>query len=308
MANKIHRTKLLKHREDWANLARMFTCFPFFCLPAITGIPNTWIGFFYCTVIWFLLNDMNFLLHQHVHNQITTSPRLNWGLDLVLSTTTGMSAYNWRQHHILRHHQGSDDWRSIYCCEVSEYSWFAALTHSLRNVPTMYWCPLKEAFVKGILRDEKQGLDFRSAFLEQFLISIIAVSFIVLEPFFYSWYYVLIYFFTALTDYDNHAGCDNSQYGFSNSTTNQCYNWVRNNFGYHTAHHYFPDAHWTTLPRLHEEIKEHIPIERIQNRWWTGLYTPPLLVYWLFAILQGTNRALHTQQTIERLTHENGTD
>ncbi len=271
--------KILKYTEDRANFWRALLSFPILCLPAITGFQDNWLGFFYCSVIWFLLSDTNFLLHQHVHLRLSTSRTLNGILDIMMSMTTGMSAYNWRQHHVLRHHRGNDDWEQPYQWEAQQYSWWGALIYSLRKTFIMYLYPLGESFFKGIILNHKRPIIYRAAFLEQIFIFLIMASFIMTEPLFYGWYYFLVYFFTSMADYENHVGCNKSPYGFSNNNTNHCYNWVRNNFGYHTAHHFFPKAHWTCLPKLHKTLNMHIPGTCMQSGWWTGIFTPPLVVY-----------------------------
>jgi len=39
------------------------------------------------------------------------------------------------------------------------------------------------------------------------------------------------------------------------------FNWLSFNVGYHTAHHYRPDVHWSKLPALHKALQERIPGE-----------------------------------------------
>jgi fatty acid desaturase len=101
------------------------------------------------------------------------------------------------------------------------------------------------------------------------------------RPASYATYYLCVMFFSRMTDYQNHVGCDEkSGFGFSNNALSPWYNRVRYNFGYHTAHHFFPDAHWTKLPELHAQIAEKIPPERMSDGTWTGLFNPPLIAYW----------------------------
>lgn len=52
-----------------------------------------------------------------------------------------------------------------------------------------------------------------------------------------------------------HDGCDpDSQFDHSRNFTGFFGNWFLFNNGYHTAHHLFPDAHWSLLPELHEKF------------------------------------------------------
>ena len=98
-------------------------------------------------------------------------------------------------------------------------------------------------------------------------------------PLFYGPFYALVWTFTRRTDYENHVGCDNSDFGFANNVLNERYNWIRNNFGLHTAHHLHPDAHWTFLPQFHAEIAERIPPERIEGIRWTRALNPMLISF-----------------------------
>jgi len=163
--------KILKYTEDRANFWRALLSFPILCLPAITGFQDNWLGFFYCSVIWFLLSDTNFLLHQHVHLRLSTSRTLNGILDIMMSMTTGMSAYNWRQHHVLRHHRGNDDWEQPYQWEAQQYSWWGALIYSLRKTFIMYLYPLGESFFKGIILNHKRPIIYGRLFLNKYLFS-----------------------------------------------------------------------------------------------------------------------------------------
>ena len=279
---------LLKHPEDRLNFLRALTAVPILLLPLLTGLPDGWRGLVYGSVIWFLLNDVNFILHQHVHYPLTNLRAVNALLDFLMSCTTGMSAYNWRQHHVLRHHQGDDSWGKAYDWEFKRYSFLGAFTYSLRNIFVMYAYPLFEAIVNGLFKNKREPIDFRAALVEQVVVSAVVWWLIFSEPRFYATYFFLTYFFTGTTDYDNHVGCDESEYGFSNNTVNPAYNWIRNNFGYHTAHHYFPEAHWSRLPELHREIEPHIPGNRIQNVRWTGFLTFPVLLHLLAKLWRRT--------------------
>jgi fatty acid desaturase len=263
---------------------RSLLAVPILLVPAIAGLPEGWAGLFAGLGIWFLLNDMNFLLHQHVHRPWTHSSFLNRTLDLLLSVVTGMSACNWRLTHLQRHHKGDDSWGKGFAWEIDRASFVGAVSYSVRGIPIVFFYPIFESFYRGFIRRTTGLISYRWAFAEQLFVTITISSLIVVRPEFYVPYYFCVLFFSRLTDYQNHVGCDErSEYGFSNNTLNPCYNWVRYNFGFHTAHHYFPDAHWTELPELHSGMASGIPQERIGSRPWTGLYTPPLIAWWICA-------------------------
>ena len=275
------RRRFLVRPEDRLNLIRAALSVPILLLPAATGLPAGGAGFAYGVAVWFLLSDTNFLLHQHVHRPLTLSPAVNRGLDWLLSAATGMSAYNWRQQHVLRHHRGDDSWGKAFEWEFRRPTLIGAVSYGLRGVPIVFARPLWEAFVRGVLRNDREPVRFRAAFVEQACVAAFAGTLIAREPAFYGPYYFLVLFFTRVADYETHAGCDESAYGFANNTLSAAYNRVRNNFGYHTAHHLFPDAHWSELPTRHAAIADRVPAERLGRKPWTGMWTPPGLTHLL---------------------------
>jgi fatty acid desaturase len=73
-------------------------------------------------------------------------------------------------------------------------------------------------------------------------------------------------FLTSQATYKHHTGLDTKNvYEASRTDLNPFWNKLTGNLGYHTAHHARPNAHWSTLPELHEKIKHRIPIENIEN-------------------------------------------
>ena len=270
---------ILKHPEDQVNYWRGWTCLPILLLPAVTGMPEGVYGIVYGLLIWFVLNDINFLLHQHVHYPLTRSTRQNAWLDWLMSFTTAMCAYSWRQQHIFRHHMGNDTWGAATRWEYEKPSFLRASIYAVRKGAAMYWYPLVQAINNGIAASEPGAINYRRALLQHAATNSVVVSLIIIEPSFYLLYYFFVYFFTTRTDYDNHVGCDDSEFGFSNNTFNATYNAVRNNFGFHTAHHYYPQAHWTQLPHLHEKLSTKIPPRFTSNDRWTGFWTPPLVIH-----------------------------
>ena len=267
------------------NLLRSLFALPLFLLPAIFGLPNSWGGLACGLLVWMCINDANFILHQHVHRPLTRVRPLNKVIDLLLSLTTGMSAYSWRQHHLLRHHRGDDSWRHARPWELRRPSFLGALWYSLRYGVLLLVLPLWEAFLRGVLCGHKHPLNFRMAFLEQSVVLLFAGVLIAAEPAFYGPCFFLVFFLTALTDYQNHVGCDSSKLEVSNNIVRAAYNRVRDNFGYHTAHHHFPGAHWTELPALHARIAGALPAARVGRGWWIGQVSAPLIILALSGFL-----------------------
>jgi len=261
------------------NLIRALTALPVLALPVAMPIPWNWKGVALGIAIWAILSDLNFVMHQHVHCRLTTSKSVNKVIDMLLGCVTGMSASNWRQHHIVRHHMHDESWSRPFKWELEKATFARAASYSLRYGCVMLVLPVQEAFWKGLVKRERHPLDFVAALGEHAFICGLMIVLVCLQPWFYGPYYLLVYFFTAMADYENHVGCDETEHGFSKNCTNALYNRVRDNFGYHTAHHYFPDAHWTRLPELHDSIATKIPADRISNRPWTGFLTVPIVIF-----------------------------
>ena len=200
-------------------------------------------------------------------------------IDSALSVVTGMSAFNWRISHVQRHHNGNDSWGAGFQWEMEKPTVLGALSYSARGIPIVLLFPVWESLVRSVSSKEAK-FPFRLAFFEQAVVIAVMLMLVLQKPQFYFPYYFAVLFFSRLTDYENHVGCDeSSEYGFSNNCLNTNYNKVRQNFGLHAAHHYFPNAHWTELPLLHEGIQDRIPPECKTNRAWTGYWTPPGLLF-----------------------------
>jgi fatty acid desaturase len=90
------------------------------------------------------------------------------------------------------------------------------------------------------------------------------------------WYYA-IYFISRYVDYLNHYGCDEHStdpYECANNSLSKLFNFVCHNFGYHTAHHLRPTAHWTELPSIHARIAHRIPQGQLKTFSWSCLLLP----------------------------------
>ena len=267
------------HSDDWPNVVRIVLGLPIFLLPLWIGIRINPGGVALALLIGFALNDMNFLLHQHVHCRLSERRWVNNGLDAVLGVMTGMTSSNWRQHHVLRHHQLDDSWGEGYAWEMRRRSVLGAITYSVRGAVVVIVRPYLETITRGVFRGEKAPINYRVAFVQQTLNFAVMAFLISRVPVFYAPFYAMVWIFTRRTDYENHVGCDDSDFGFANNVIDDRYNWLRNNFGYHTAHHLHPSAHWSSLPGFHAEIADQIPAERIEGIRLTRTLNPMLLVF-----------------------------
>ena len=68
--------------------------------------------------------------------------------------------------------------------------------------------------------------------------------------------------------YPHHSGLSlDDEFLASRNNMHWLFNIFTWNLGYHTAHHMWPELHWSLLPAKHEEIKDKIPQELILNNY-----------------------------------------
>ncbi len=269
----------LVHSLDRLNLLRVITALPIVLIPAVLHLSSDLTGVAIGLIVFFLLNDINFLLHQHVHCPLSPRRWFNEALDVWLGPVTGMTASCWRQHHLLRHHLMNDTWAEGREWELRRRTPVGAISYSVRGAPIVILRPYWESIVRGLVHNERTPIRFCQAFVLQTVNFAIIGVLVWRAAWFYVPYYALIWIFSRRTDYDNHVGCDETPFGFANNALDPRYNWIRNNFGYHTAHHLHPGAHWSQLPRLHEEIAAHIPQERFARMRWSRALNPGAVAY-----------------------------
>ena len=233
-------------------------------------------------VIFVLIGDTNYLLHLHIHHPFSTRKWLNVVLDLAMGLTTGMTASNWRIQHRYGHHRGIDTpYRPGTEWETVEYTLLGALSFSTRSIWPTFWNPVVESFRKGVLNHVKKPMDYRWAFVEQGILIAVVLALLAWKPllvltFLLPWY-GLIYFISRYVDYLNHYGCNersSNPYERANNSLSLVFNWSCQNFGYHTAHHIKPNAHWTKLPEIHAQIAERIPGRLLKPVSWSCLLVP----------------------------------
>ena len=267
----------LAHREDRLDAWRGFTAGPILLLPAVVDAPGRVLDVLLGAVVWFLLIDINFVLHQHVHAPFTRHRVHNLVLDWSMSIATGMCAHNWREQHIRRHHAGDDQWGRRLEWAIAAPSAGSAWVYSFGKAWCMFWLPLLGALRLSSVNPGLSLATRLASLVQHVFVLALNVALIVIEPWFYGPFYLFVHVLTTRTDFDNHVG----RTGIANSTVHADYNAVRRNFGYHAAHHHAPSAHWTTLPTIHAAISPRLAQGSIEDRRWVGYWTPVLAGRWL---------------------------
>jgi len=268
---------MLVHREDLLNAIRGFTAPMLFLFPFYAGLPSGKL-FFAAALLWLALGDINHILHLHVHHPFFRNAHLNTILDLCMGMVTGMTATNWRIQHIYGHHRGHD-YAPAKAWEIRRFSVVGAMSYSLRTAWPIFYRPLAEAFRKGMRSNPvRHTLDFRWALIEQCGLVFVVTLLLVIAPLLTLCYvlpwYLLVYVVSRYTDYLNHFGTIGVGFDAANNSLNRFYNRIHCNFGYHSAHHHRPDAHWTALPAIHATIAASIPLKNLKSYNWSGYLMP----------------------------------
>jgi fatty acid desaturase len=258
--------RIASHPADMLNIFRATLAPTLFFLPfAVDFFSEHSIAYFIS--LWALIGDTNYVLHLHIHRPFTRLRELNLLLDLCLGAVTGVTASNWRIQHIYGHHASKDHaFRARPRGELDRYSVRNAISFSMRSALPAFIGPIAEAFEKGVLASTKSPINYRWAFTEQCLSITLMVALCAWQPalgyFYVLPWYALNYLISRYVDYLNHYACDEAStnpFERSNNSLSPSFNWLTNNFGYHTAHHLQPGAHWTELPEIHRSIADRIP-------------------------------------------------
>lgn len=260
----------------WALIAPIL-----FFLPFVYAMPTARL-IVYVLIVIQLISRTNYLLHWHVHRPFTSNRALNTLLDLCMGATTGVTASNWRIQHVYGHHLGDEDrFRARDPGIGKGYSAGRALSFCFRSLWPSFYAPLREAYEKGARARVRSPIDYRWAFVEQCLLVALLAVLLIWRPWLGVLYalpwYVSNYLVSRYVDYLNHYGCDASgdaPLAIANNSLHAGFNAHTRNFGYHTAHHLRPDAHWTELPRLHAQIADGIPRRCLKDFGWSFTHAP----------------------------------
>lgn len=242
--------------------------------------------FLYAFALLFLIGNTNYVLHLHVHRPFCNSRGMNLALDLLMGAATGMCASNWRIQHLQGHHTGRErEYRGALGEKLlRKFTIFNSLAYGVVAVWPTFWTPVVVAWRKA-LAGEKSPIDYRWALAEQLLLFTLFAALFIAQPalaFFYvlPWWW-LNFFMTRYVDFLNHFGCDETSGAkpggkllCANNSLSPTYNRMTNNFGYHTAHHCRPGAHWTELPQIHARIAERVPKEQLKSYSWSCALMP----------------------------------
>ena len=212
--------------------------------------------------------------HHHQHFNIFRSSWMNRVFDIAVSLQTGIAPYAWVLHHNLGHHRNYLNQRSqpevAEVAEVDESKWTRRDGSKMGRIE--YTIDLLLHHQVDIIRVGRRYPKYLRAFLLMkiplwsvlglaFYVNPVNTVLVILIP----GYLTLAH--TSWVTYGHHAGLHTeNHYDASYNCVNVLFNYLSCNLGYHTAHHKRPGVHWSLLPKLHEEIKDQIPPELIDNK------------------------------------------
>lgn len=195
--------------------------------------------------------------HHHQHTSTFHQRPLNRMLEFFYALHTGVCTNLWLLHHVLGHHhnyldQNNDEsrWKKKSGATMGE------IEYTLNVASTAYY------------RGFKVGRRFpkaQKAFLFCTTVTVLTVAVLVyMKPLPGLLLFVLPMIsgllLTSWATYEHHSDLNTkNEFEASRNNLSRFYNITTGNLGYHTAHHHKQGAHWSTLPDIHEQIKDKIP-------------------------------------------------
>ncbi len=242
--------RLLKHPAEWRQLAIVAVYLSLlgsmYLVPACRNV-----GFFAAACYFSFLNAV--VIHNHLHQGIFRSKRLNLWFRRVLSFGSLYPAsVNIPAHNLVHHHfedDGQPDWVAP---EIVGFRWqFLNLLH-FPNVGG----PNTFAGAQRWKAVGNRGEFFRQYVSEQvFAFGLTAI--LLIHDFWPALFFVVLpqlYGARCILRINliQHDGCDiQSEWNHSRNFVGRAFNWVMCNNGYHTIHHNRAGMHWSDLAVAH---------------------------------------------------------
>lgn len=205
--------------------------------------------------------------HHHQHTRTFKSVIMNRILEFSYALHTGVTTNLWLLHHVLGHHHNyMDQTQDESRWKRQDGTTMGVLEYTLKVALTSYY--------RGFLVGKRYPKQYRTHLIYTLITFGIVLVLAILQPLQAFFLFILPMMagllITAWATYDHHAGLDETEDHFkaSYNILNPTFNFITGNLGYHTAHHYKQGAHWSELPRLHNEIKERIPADLYIEPFW----------------------------------------
>ncbi len=207
--------------------------------------------------------------HHHQHTKTFSWTPLNRILELSFALHTGVTTNLWLLHHVFGHHHN-------YLDQTIDESRWQREDGTTMGEWEYTWNVASTAYYRGYLVGKRHPRHYRTHLIYTIITAAIVASLAIYQPM-----QALILFImpmmiglliTAWATYDHHAGLPtDNDFCASYNNMNPLFNLMTGNLGLHTAHHHKQGVHWSELPELHEQIKEHIPAEVYRTSLWDNV-------------------------------------
>ena len=249
---------LVKHPAEWRQIGIVATYMGL--LFAMYFVPWCRNPLFFCGACYFsFLNTV--VIHNHLHQGVFKSRRLNmvWRAVLSFGSLYPASA-NIPSHNLVHHHfddDGQPDWAAP---EHVSFRWNLLNLIHFPNVagPNTFAGVTRWAALAG--RD-----DFRRQYtIELFLAFGLTGALMIFDLWTTLFFIVLPQLYGARCilriNLIQHDGCDvTSEWNHSRNFVGRAFNWIMCNNGYHTIHHNRAGLHWSVLHTAHDrEVRPRI--------------------------------------------------
>jgi fatty acid desaturase len=222
--------------------------------------------------------------HNHQHHPTFVSRSLNKAFGVLISWAIGVPATAIIPMHNFNHHVHNNHPEDFGRASIVQFRW------NLLNV-LLYPFVAIAGYLPSKSRELRQWRTTRPQLYRQLMLERIAlystcIGLLVIRPIDALIYFAVPYLFgqwaILAVNHVQHVGCDpGSKYNHSRNVVGGWLNWWAFNNGYHTAHHFRPNLHWSLLPDFHEEIREQID-PRLERK--SALLTLAELYWWPSAI------------------------
>jgi fatty acid desaturase len=243
---------LVKHPAEWRQIGIVGVYLgllgSMYAIPACRNV-----GFLAAACYFSFLNTV--VIHNHLHQGIFRSDRLNKAFRCVLSFGALYPASaNIPSHNLVHHHfddDGQPDWAAP---QHVSFRWNLLNLLHFPNVagPNTF---------AGVQRWAALGGAGKRAFVRQYRLELIAAfgltALLAIHDFWTTLFFVVLpqlYGARCILRINliQHDGCDAaSTWNHSRNFVGRAFNWIMCNNGYHTIHHNRAGLHWSVLPEAH---------------------------------------------------------
>jgi fatty acid desaturase len=236
-----------------------------FILAAIVTYAAQWAGLIRHPILYAASLSLAFIgcviNHNHQHHPTLVPRSLNKAFGVLISLAVGVPATAIIPMHNFNHHVHNNHPQDFARASIVQFRWKLLNLLVYPFVALAGYLPTKSGELRK-WRTTRPQL-YQQLMLERFVLYPTWIGLLVIRPIDALIYFAVPYFFgqwaIIAINHVQHVGCDPySDYNHSRNVVGGWLNWWAFNNGYHTAHHFRPNLHWSLLPEFHAEIREKI--------------------------------------------------